>query len=134
MRAKSLWTTWAHLALASVIAMEVISIAFAQIFLVPKVLLLMRNGVINPALLENQGVTWMASFLNGLNVVNGPYITFLLPLAAVACVLFEWRVRSENKSFIRLSVWGTAALALMVTAILIAASLVIPLLMQVTRQ
>jgi hypothetical protein len=35
-------------------------------------------------------------------------------------------VRSENKSFIRLSVWGTAAVALMVVAVLTAGSLVIP--------
>jgi hypothetical protein len=40
--------------------------------------------------------------------------------------LFEWRVRSENKPFIRLSVLGTAALGMMVGVFLITGALVIP--------
>jgi hypothetical protein len=125
MRAKWLWTTWAHLTLAGVVVLEVLWLTFANVFLVPRFQLLMRVGVIDPALLQEHGLTWMASFLGGLSRVGG-FATWLLLLAAAAVGLFEWRVRSENKSFIRLSAWGTAAAALMVPAVLTAASLVIP--------
>jgi hypothetical protein len=126
MRARWLWTTWAHLALAGVIALEVLWLTFAVIFLVPKFQRLMRDGMIDRAILEEHGVAWMASFLGGLNQVGGHYTTWLLLLAVVVCGLFEWRVRSENKSFIRLSAWGTLAVGLMVAAVLTAGSLVVP--------
>lgn len=126
MRAKWLWTTWAHLALAGVIALEVMWLTFANIFLVPKFQVLMRHGMIDPAILEEQGATWFASFLERLSYVGGHYTSWLLLLTIVVCGLFEWRVRSENKSFIRLSVWGTVAIALLVFGILTAGSLVIP--------
>lgn len=126
MRAKWLWTMWAHLALAGVIVLNVVWLTFANIYLVPKFQKLTRVGVIDPAILEDTGVTWMASFLEALSNVVGRYTTWLLLAAAVVCGLFEWRVRSENKSFIRLSVWGMAAVGLMVIGILAAGSLVIP--------
>ncbi|HZU34984.1 MAG TPA: hypothetical protein VFA18_03705, partial [Gemmataceae bacterium] len=47
-------------------------------------------------------------------------------LAVVAVVLFEWRVRSENKSLIRGASLGTVAAALTAAAALTGASLVIP--------
>jgi hypothetical protein len=126
MRAKWLWATWAHLAMAVVIVLNVIWITFANIYLVPKFQKLMRDGTIDAAILEDLGVRWMASFLEALSNAVGRYTTWLLLAATVVCGLFEWRVRSENKSFIRLSVWGTAAVALLVFGILTAGSLVIP--------
>lgn len=126
MRAKWLWMTWAHLALAGLIALEVLWLTFAVIFLVPKFQVLVRHGMIDPAILEEQGISWVVSFLERLSFVGGHYTTWLLLLTIAVCGLFEWRVRSENKSFIRLSVWGTVAIALMVFGILTAASLVIP--------
>jgi hypothetical protein len=125
MRAKWLWMTWAHLALGAVIALEVMWITCAVITLVPRFQGHMRYGVIDPEILEKDGMTWMASFLDGLKHVGGHYTTWLLLAVVVMCGLFEWRVRSENKSFIRLSVWGTAAVGLMVTSLLTAGSLVI---------
>jgi hypothetical protein len=44
----------------------------------------------------------------------------------VAGGLFEWRIRGENKSFIRLSALGTLAAALMVAVVLAWASLTLP--------
>jgi hypothetical protein len=126
MRAKWLWTTWAHLALAGAIALEVTWLTFANIFLVPRFQRLMHDGMIDPAILEEQGISWAASFLECLSYVGGHYTTWLLLLTIVVCGLFEWRVRSENKSIIRLSLWGTAAVGLMVFGILTAGSLVIP--------
>jgi hypothetical protein len=129
MRAKWLWATWAHLALAGVLALELAWITFAVIFLVPKFRRLTQAGLIDPAVLEEHGVAWMGSFLGGLSYVGGHYTTWLLLAAVVACGLFEWRVRGENKSLIRLSAWGTLAAALMVPAVLTAGSLVVPYLL-----
>src|SRR5262249_14827699 len=44
----------------------------------------------------------------------------------VLWALFEWRVRSENKSFMRLAALGTAALALMVVVAVLGWALVVP--------
>jgi hypothetical protein len=125
MKAKWLWTTWAYLALAAVVVLEVLLITFNVIFIIPKFQRLMQYGIIDPAIIQEQGVSWMPGFLNGLSYVGGHYTTFLL-LAAVAAVgLFEWRVRGENKPFIRLSALGTAAVGLMVVVMLMAGALVI---------
>jgi hypothetical protein len=126
MRAKWLWATWAHLALAGVIGLAVLWLTFANVFLVPRFHKLVRDGLIDPAVLEEQGVTWMASFLDGLDELGGHYTTWLLLAVAVASGLFEWRVRGENKSLIRLSAWGTVAVGLLVAGVLTAGSLVIP--------
>lgn len=128
MRARWLWTTWAHLALAVVVILEVIWLTFAAIWLVPRFQKLVVDGVIDPEFLEKGGMRlagW-ASFLEGLRKVVDRHLWWLLLLTAAICGLFEWRVRSENKSFIRLSLWGTAAIGLIVVGILTAVGLVVP--------
>src|ERR1019366_1640079 len=56
----------------------------------------------------------------------GGYATWWLLLAVVLIGLFERRVKSENKSFMRLSVLGTVAVGLMVVVTLTAGALIIP--------
>jgi hypothetical protein len=124
MKAKWLWTTWAHLALVLTIALEVLFITFTVTFIVPKFQMFLREGLMYPPD-DLPQFSRMPAFLNGLQEVGGKYTTWLLLLAAGVWVLFEWRVRSENKSFIRLSALGTAAVALMVVVLLSAASLLI---------
>jgi hypothetical protein len=126
MRAKWLWATWAHVALAVVIVLEVLFITFNVVFLVPKFQKLMQDGVIDPAAVEEQGIAWMPTYLNRLSYVGGHYATALLVGTIVAIGLFEWRVRSENKSLVRLSLLGTVAVGLLVVGALQAGSLVIP--------
>jgi hypothetical protein len=126
MRAKWLWTTWAHLALAVVIVLEVLFITFNVVFLVPKFKRLMQDGVIDPTIVGEQGISWMPTYLNRLSYVGGDYATLLLFGTIAAIVLFEWRVRSENKSLVRLSLWGTVALGLFAVGAVQAGSLVIP--------
>src|SRR5262245_13673330 len=58
MKAKWLWTTWAYLALASVVALEVGFLTFSVIFLVPRFQKLMLDGIIDPAIVDEQGVSW----------------------------------------------------------------------------
>ena len=126
MKATWLWTTWAHLALAIVIALEIAWIGFAVVFLIPKFQKLLADGFINATLIQQSDVSGMPGFLNRISDVTGHYTTWMVLLAAVAWGVFEWRVRSENKSFMRLSALGTAAVALMGLAVMIAASLIIP--------
>ncbi len=125
MRAKWLWTTWAYLALVLVIALEVLCIVFNVVFIIPKMQKLTRDGIIDPAIVEERVVSWMYGFLKGLENV-GNYMTFILLAAVAACGLFEWRVRSENKPFMRLSALGTVAVGLMAVVVLLVGSLVIP--------
>jgi hypothetical protein len=125
MRAKWLWTTWAYLSLVAVLALEVLFITFMVLYIVPKFQKLMHDGMVEYAILEEQGVTWMPAFLNGLMVVNSGYTTFFVLGVAALWGLFEWRVTSENKTFMRLSVLGTAAAGLLSVVVLTAGTLVI---------
>jgi hypothetical protein len=118
MKAKWLWTTWAYLAVVVLIALELFSVWFNVIFLIPKYQKLRHDGIIDPAIDEESGVGWMTRFLNGLSDFTGHYTTFLLIAAAAAWGLFEWRVKSENKPFIRLALLGTVAVVLMVVFML----------------
>jgi hypothetical protein len=101
-------------------------VTFNVMFIIPKFQKLLHDGMIDAAELEQQGCIWMLAFLNGLQEVAGHYTTFVLLGAAVAWGLFEWRVRSENKPFMRLAALGTAAVGMMVVVMLMAGSLVIP--------
>jgi hypothetical protein len=125
MKAKWLWASWAYLALGAVIMLEVLFITFANVFIVPKFERLMLDGIIDRRILDEQGTTWMRTFLRDVHVVGGQYTLWLIVIPAVAWILFEWRVRSENKAFMRLSALGTAAVGLTIVVVLMAGSLVI---------
>jgi hypothetical protein len=125
LKARWLWASWSHLALLGVIALEVFWIAFVAYFIVPKFKHLMFLGLVDPLILDKSAVSWMPAFLGRLEraVQNAPIWALL---AAAAWGLFEWLVRGENKSFMRLSALGTAAAGLMIVIILAAGSLLIP--------
>ena len=128
MKARWLWTSWAYLALAGVVALEVGWISFTAVFLVPKFQMMVREGWLDRALQSEAQVAWMPPFLNQVSKV-GDYTTWIVLLVAGLWGLFEWRVRSDNKPFMRLSALGTAAAGLIVVIALQAASLVIPLML-----
>lgn len=125
MRAKWLWASGAHLGLALVIALEALFLTFLVMFIVPKFKKLMADGVIDPAVLEEQGVTWMPHFLGNLAAVTGNYTTHLVLGAAVLWGLFEWRVKSENKSLMRLTVMGGVAVKLLAVIVIATGSMVV---------
>jgi hypothetical protein len=112
MRAKWLWTTWAYLALAAVIALDVFFITFSVMFLVPKFQHLLRFGYIDATEIETAGGTWLLTFVDTLQTVGGGYTLWLIVVPAGAWGLFEWRVKSDNKSFMRLSALGSVAVLL----------------------
>src|SRR5439155_10312639 len=97
---------------------------FNVIFIVPKFQRLTVDGIIDAPALQEHGFGWMFGFLNGLSYIGGHYTTFIVIGAAATCALFEWRVRSENKSYIRLSALGTVAVGLMVVVTLQMGSMV----------
>ncbi len=125
MKAKWLWASWAYLALVGVIALEVLFITFANLFIVPKFQRLMLDGVIDRSILDEHWTSWMPTYLEDVHTVGGKYTIWLILVPAVAWLLFEWRVCSENKALMRLSALGTAAVGLMVVVSLMSASLVI---------
>ena len=72
----------------------------------------------------------MFSFLDGLQWTwNTLALVDLLALAAL-WGLFEWRVRSENKPFMRLAALGTLALAMTVVTMITAGSIELPFFLQ----
>jgi hypothetical protein len=130
MKTKWLWTTWAHLALALVIAVQIFFISVAMIFIVPSYEKIKQDGLLRSDRRETQALLTRADSLltdvmhMAYHLVNYWYLWAIL-LAFVAG-LFEWRVRSENKSFMRLSALGMAAVVLAVIVGLTASTLVIP--------
>jgi len=125
MKAKWLWTTWAHLALAAVIFLEIAFVAASVIFIFPK-----WQEILQHATGDDSGFDSIMprakAWLGVLHVItsNGLVITILIVALWSA---FEWRVRGENKSWIRLSVMGTIAVILMGAVVITAAAMTIPM-------
>jgi uncharacterized membrane protein len=125
MKSKWLWTTWAHLGLMIVILLESLFITFNVVMIIPKFKKLLHVGIIDQGVLEDSETRWMVNFLFDQEYFFGHFTTFLL-LAGLACAaVFEWRVKSENKPFIRLSALGSVAVALMILVALISGCLVV---------
>jgi hypothetical protein len=130
MKATWLWTTCAHLALALTIAVEVFFISSAMILIVPSYEKIKQDGLLQSDRRETQAILSQAdSLLTDLlrmayHVVNYWYLWAVV--VAVVAGLFEWRVRSKNKSLMRLSALGTAALVLAVGMGVMASALVVP--------
>jgi hypothetical protein len=128
MRAKWFWIIWAHIAAVLVIGLELMSIAFACIYLVPKLKRLRADGWLEHAYSNEPVLQFFSSFLDHLNWVASHLIWFVLGFAAI-WGLFECGVRSENKSFMRLSGLGTVAVTLMLVVALMAGALVLPFML-----
>jgi hypothetical protein len=126
MKSKFIWTTWAHLAIAAVIVVQIFFILASMFFVMPKCQQIVQDaGASLDAALPGSH-----AFLNGVawTIHHGWLLVILL---IVIGVFFERRVRSENKTFIRLTAWGTLALGLTAAAVMTAAVMVIPVVMAV---
>src|SRR5690606_35396484 len=104
MKAKWLWLSWAHVALAAVILVAGFTTVFSEMFLVPKFRSIMRQAWLHPGM-HDPGVAWLISSLNAMDWLSTHSPLILLGVAFL-WVLFECRVRSENKTFMRLSALG----------------------------
>jgi hypothetical protein len=132
MKMRWLWTTWAYVVVVGVIALKLLSVAFTLTFLFPKLQKIKVDGWLEVGDYTETRMAWMFSFLGGLQWTWRQLLDWcvlVLLVLAAAWGLFEWRVRSENKPFIRLAALGTVALGLLVVVVLTAYSLAMPLLM-----
>lgn len=129
--ARWLWSAWAHVALTGVIAVQFVLLGGGLIKVVPRYFRLLHKGWIDVrdypsgAFLE-----WTEWGLNGAELIVD-YAPFLLPPLALAWGLFEWRVRSANKSLMRLAVLASAASVLSVVSLLATATLLASTLLAV---
>ncbi len=126
MRPKWLLTTWAYLAVVGVVALELFAITFTNVFLLPKMQRIRSDGFLIFDDNTWPAISRMFSFLDCLQWVCDRLAWWSLLVVAVLWGLFEWRVRSENKPFMRLAALGTAALGLMVVVLFTASSLELP--------
>jgi hypothetical protein len=99
---------------------------FAAIFLVPKFQKLAEDGVIDLDYLAEQGFSWMPALLEAVHFCAAEYAGWFLLAAAVLVGLFEWRMRSHNKTLIRLLIFGTVVFLLSVVSVLVGVALAIP--------
>ncbi|HBI46019.1 MAG TPA: hypothetical protein DDY78_24660 [Planctomycetales bacterium] len=131
MKAKWLWTTWAYLTTVGVVAMELLFSWYVVTFELPKMQKLRTDGML-PLSGETMDstITWTISFLNGLQWTWNTLAWWIILVLAALWGLFEWRVRGENKPFMRLAALGTAALAMTVVAVITAGSIELPFLIQ----
>ncbi len=127
MRAKWLWTTWAYVAVVLVIVLEFLYITFAEVYLVPKLKKFREDGWMGGAEGEPT-IEWLYRFIDRVSSVL-EYVPQILLGMLVIWGLFEWRVRSESKTLMRLSALGTGGLGLMVIVFLMMAALVLPFMM-----
>ena len=125
MRARWLWASWANLTVGLVITLELLLIAFNGYFIFPKFQSLVYDGFIDAGSVRHAGNSWMLEFLDRLGTVQENYTWWILLAALVAIGLFEWRVKGENKSLMRLSALGTSALGLFLVVIVMTVSLVV---------
>jgi hypothetical protein len=131
MKAKWLWTTWAYLTTAGVVALELFFSWFVVTFELPKMQKLQTDGIISlRGEASDPTVAWMFSFLNRLQWTWNTLAWWIVLVLAALWGLFEWRVRSENKPFMRLAALGTLALAVMVVTVITAGSMELPFFLQ----
>jgi hypothetical protein len=131
MKAKWLWTTWAYLTTAGVVALELLFSWYVVTFEVPKMQKLKADGIIR--LYGEAGdpaITWMFSFLSGLQWTWHTLACWVALALAALWGLFEWRVRGENKPFMRLAALGTLALGMTVVSVITAGSMELPFFLQ----
>ena len=129
MKAKWIWSTWAHVVLIVAVVAELAFLYGCVIFMVPRFRALQQDGWFDK-LNDNNApafIRWLTSVVNNVASVchSGIWLGLLL---AVIWGLFEWRVRSENKTLMRLAALGTAAMGLAVTVFFMGAALILPLM------
>lgn len=123
LKAKWLWMTLIHVALLAVIAVEALFITFAVGR--PLYILLYCKAAGHISVDDLPHVLWLIDFAQDVASAWNSAIWWLPPLA-VLWGLFEWRVRSEHKSLVRLSALGTAAIALTLVVVVMAGALSLP--------
>jgi hypothetical protein len=130
MRARWLWTTWAHAGLLLTIAVELLTVAGVVIFLLPKyreVVTFWRAYTLG---IEPPIIPWSIHYMDRVALVCS-YWPWVAAAVAAGWVVFERGVKGENKALIRLAKLGSVAVALGVAVMLMMLAMVIPFLILV---
>jgi hypothetical protein len=129
MKAKWLWSTWAHLALAFIIAIESLFLIGTFVFIAPKFKQMWQEGWIN---MEGFGplMSSALALFGAADWVRGHGWWLFIPVAII-WALFEWRSRGEQKPFIRLAAMGTAALILMAGVVWTFGAITLPMIVSI---
>ena len=129
MKAKWLWATWTYLMVVGIVALEILFCFFGMIYLLPKMKKLQQDGFLMADEHSRSAMNWMYGFLYGTADVFDKWFGWAVLSFLALWGLFEWRVKSENKSFMRLSVLNTLALGLLVVVVIMSVSMVLPFLL-----
>ncbi len=129
MKAKWLWATWTYLMVIGIIVLEILFTFFCMIYILPKIKKLQHDGFIMTDEYSRSAMNWMFDFLYGTaNAIDKWFWWAVLGLVTL-WGLFEWRVKSDNKSFMRLSALNTLALGLLMVVLIMSVSMVLPFLL-----
>jgi len=126
MKAKWLWATWTYLMVIGIIVLEILFTFFCMLYILPKIKKLQHDGMFVADEYGRSIITWMFDFVWGWATFLDRWLWWAILLLLALWVLFEWRVKSENKTFMRLSVLTSIALGLAVVVTIMSASLVLP--------
>jgi HAAS len=129
MKAKWLWTTWAHVGLALVIAVELSLVTFAMLKIVPAYEHFRHRGMLdmesgNAAAIFRGADDVLSNLTAGSNMLVNYWFLWAIPAVALWAA-FEWRNRSENKSLMRLSAMGMLALGSTLWVAVMASALIV---------
>ncbi len=129
MKERWLWSTWAHLAMAAVIAVEVLFLYAATIFIYPKYQELAQDGWVNWGE-PKEFNAWATNVLGRTDYLcSNPW--WILGVLGALWIFFEWRERGENKMLIRLAAMGTVSIGLLIAVCMVATALIVSLIIAI---
>ena len=113
------WSFVAHLSLLGLLAVEVMLVLAAAVFILP----LLAHEY------DRLGVDLPGYSQSAFYLLAGAWETWFvwLPLVALGWLVFEWRCRSGSKPTIRLAIAALAGLAMTVAVCLLSAAVVLPM-------
>jgi hypothetical protein len=125
MRGKWLWATCANLAVFAVVVINILFYAFVETMFVPKLKKLQNDGWLKSEAMALPVMDWLNSSLRTLAWL-GDHATWFLLAGIGLWGFFEWRVRGDNKSAMRMTVFGMLAVVLTIGSVVIASAIAIP--------
>lgn len=125
MKAKWLWTTWTYLMVVGIIVLEILFCTFQFITIIPKIKKLKADGYFVSNEQGFPSINWILDFLGKMCEAADKITWWVILIILALWGLFEWRVKSENKTFIRLSVLTSVAMGLLVVVVMMAGSLIV---------
>lgn len=128
MKAKWLWATWTYLMVVGIIVLEILFTFFCMLYVLPKIKKLKNDGMFMADENSKSLINWMFDFVWGWATFIDQWMWWVILFLLSLWGLFEWRVKSENKTFMRLSVLCSLALGLAVVVTIMSASMVLPFL------